>query len=95
MVNNLPSGSYVIEISSPSFVFEPIRVDITQKGKIRARKVNNLQPNVVSNMAYPLRFKARGRANYFQQREQWRLTDVLFNPMVNIDVFLNFTGNIS
>ena len=83
-INNLPSGSYVIDISSPSYVFEPTRVDITSKGKIRARKVNNLQPSSVAAVSYPLRFKARGRANYFQQREQWRITDLMFNPMVNI-----------
>eukprot|EP00918_Siedleckia_nematoides_P107310 GHVU01233992.1.p1 GENE.GHVU01233992.1~~GHVU01233992.1.p1 ORF type:complete len:106 (+),score=15.25 GHVU01233992.1:342-659(+) len=33
-------------------------------------------------MTYPLKFKARGKASYFQQREQWRITDFLMNPMV-------------
>lgn len=34
-VNDVPSGSYVVEIVSPSFRFEPVRVDITSKGKMR------------------------------------------------------------
>lgn len=82
VVNGLPSGSYVVEVSNPSYIFDAARVDITSKGKIRARKVNYLQPSQVKHLSYPLDFKERMRAKYFQQREQWRLTDFLFNPMV-------------
>ncbi|XP_074650084.1 endoplasmic reticulum membrane protein complex subunit 7-like [Tubulanus polymorphus] len=82
VVNNLPSGSYLVEVANPTYLFEASRVDITSKGKIRSRKVNNIQTSSVQTMAYPLRFKPRGKANYFQIREQWRITDLLFNPMV-------------
>lgn len=34
-VNDVPSGSYVVEVDSPTFRFEPVRVDITSKGKMR------------------------------------------------------------
>lgn len=34
-VHDVPSGSYVVEIISPSYKFEPARVDITSKGKMR------------------------------------------------------------
>lgn len=34
-VNDVPSGSYVVEIVSPSIRFDPVRVDITSKGKMR------------------------------------------------------------
>ena len=81
-VNNVPSGSYIVEVANPTYAFEPVRVDITSKGKMRARKLNNLQPSAVHQVTYPLKFKARGKANYFQQREQWRITDFLMNPMV-------------
>lgn len=63
-------------------MFEALRVDITSKGKIRARRVNFLQPNLVKTVNYPLEFRERGQPSYFQKREQWRLTDFLFNPMV-------------
>lgn len=33
-------------------------------------------------MPYPLRIQARQPTKYFRQREQWRATDVLMNPMV-------------
>mgnify|MGYP001800085928 CR=1 FL=1 len=51
-------------------------------GKLRARKLNNVQPNLVEVVEYPLIFKAAGKAPYFQKREEWRITDVLKNPMV-------------
>ena len=82
-IHNVPSGSYVVEVSNPTYVFETNRVDITSKGKIRARRLNNVQPSVVNTVSYPFKFKARGKASYFQVREQWRITDFLMNPMVS------------
>ncbi|XP_005091223.3 ER membrane protein complex subunit 7 [Aplysia californica] len=82
VVNGVPSGSYIVEIANPNALFEALRVDITSKGKMRARRVNFLQPNLVKTVSYPLEFRERGKPVYFQKREQWRLTDFLFNPMV-------------
>jgi len=78
----VPSGSYVVEVFNPTFHYEPVRVDITSKGKFRARKVNHIQPSAVSQTVYPLKFKPAHPYRYFQQREQWRVTDLLFSPMV-------------
>lgn len=86
---SVPSGSYTIDIAHPFYVFDSIRVDITSKGKIRARRLNNIQPSLVLTIPYPLKIKAKGRASYFQQREQWRITDFLFSPMV-LTMFLPF-----
>ncbi|KAL3286123.1 hypothetical protein HHI36_000636 [Cryptolaemus montrouzieri] len=81
-VHNLPSGSYIVEALNPEYSFEPVRVEINQKGKFRARKVNHIQTSLVVSVPYPLRLKALGKTRYFQQREQWRVTDFLFNPMI-------------
>ncbi|XP_033743347.1 ER membrane protein complex subunit 7-like [Pecten maximus] len=81
-INGVPSGSYVVEVSHPNFIFDAARVDITSKGKMRARRVNYLQPSLVKNIQYPLEIKERMKANYFQTREQWRFQDFLMNPMV-------------
>lgn len=35
VVHDIPSGSYVVEVISPAYRFDPIRVDITSKGKMR------------------------------------------------------------
>lgn len=83
-VNNVPAGSYVVEVMSPNNLFEPVRVEISSrtKGKIRARKVNFLQNSAVVTVSYPLKFKAKEPAPFFEKREQWKVTDMLFNPMV-------------
>lgn len=81
-VTNLPPGSYVVEISNAKYFYEPVRVDISSKGKLRARKVNYMHAGEVKQVAYPLKFKAKTQLKYFLARETWRMTDFLFNPMV-------------
>ncbi|KAL5286905.1 EMC7 family protein [Megaselia abdita] len=82
VISSVPSGSYVVEINSHDFFYEPIRVEINPRGKFRARKVNFVQPSQVIQTPYPLRCKALTRFKFFQQREQWKVTDFLFSPMV-------------
>ncbi|KAK6100977.1 hypothetical protein QQG55_2800 [Brugia pahangi] len=82
VVSGIPPGSYIIEISNIDYAFEPVRVDITSKGKIRARRLNLLQPSLVSSLPYPLRLNAVHQINYFRPREEWHLADILTNPMV-------------
>jgi len=81
VIGGVPSGSYIVSVISPLHVFEPVRVDINAKGKIRARKVNFIQPGENVPMKYPLNFETHGIPNYFQKREVYRLTDVIMNPM--------------
>lgn len=82
VIHNVPSGSYVVEIIHPDYLYEPVRVEINSKGKYRARKVNFVQTSQVIQVPYPLRMKVLSKFRYFQLREQWRVTDFLFNPMV-------------
>ncbi|XP_028397615.1 ER membrane protein complex subunit 7-like [Dendronephthya gigantea] len=83
IINDVPSGSYIVEVASPNHLFEPMRVDINAKrGKIRARKVNFLQNSAVVTQPYPLKFKTKEPANFFEKREAWKIKDFLFNPMV-------------
>lgn len=81
-IPGLSSNSYVLEISSPRNVYEPVRIDINSKGKIRTRRLNLLQPSDVQLLKYPLNFESRGYPNYFFKREQFRIMDILFSPMV-------------
>merc|ERR1712032_351321 len=48
----------------------------------RARKNNAVQPNQVTQLPYPIKAKPLGKFRYFQKREEWKVTDVLFNPML-------------
>ncbi|XP_068564519.1 endoplasmic reticulum membrane protein complex subunit 7 [Cebidichthys violaceus] len=81
-VNDVPSGSYVVEIVTPNYRFEPVRVDITSKGKMRARLVNYIKTSEVIRQPYPLQVRASGPHTYFMKRETWGWTDFLMNPMV-------------
>ncbi|XP_012527225.1 ER membrane protein complex subunit 7 [Monomorium pharaonis] len=82
IITNVPSGSYMVEVVNPNYVYEPVRVEINSKGKFRARKVNLIQTSQVIQVPYPLKMRPLAPFRYFQVREQWRLTDFLFNPMV-------------
>ena len=55
----LLTGSYMVEVASADFDFDPARVEITSKGKMRSRRVNNLGSGQPVTLAYPLRFKAK------------------------------------
>lgn len=81
-IQNLPTGSYILEVASPRNYYEPVRVDINSKGKIRARRLNLIQPSDITILRYPLMFESRGQPNYFAKREQFRILDILMSPMV-------------
>ncbi|CAL8392363.1 unnamed protein product [Gadus morhua 'NCC'] len=81
-VNDVPSGSYVVEVITPAYKFDPVRVDITSKGKMRARLVNHIKTSEVIRMPYPLQIRSPGPNIYFTKRETWGWTDFLMNPMV-------------
>lgn len=91
IISNVPSGSYVVEVVNPNYMYEPVRVEINSKGKFRARKVNFIQTSQVIQVPYPLKMRPVTPFRYFQLREQWRITDFLFNPMVcNFLALLSF-----
>ncbi|XP_034936997.1 ER membrane protein complex subunit 7 [Chelonus insularis] len=81
-ISNIPSGSYVVEVVNSNYAYEPVRVEINSKGKFRARKVNFIQTSQVIQVPYPLKLRPLTPFRYFQIREQWRVTDFLFNPMI-------------
>jgi len=69
------------------FAYEPVRVEINTKGRLRARKVNHIQTAQVVTVPYPLKMKAFAKFRYFQVREQLRVTDFLLNPMASIATY--------
>ena len=86
VITGLPSGTYLLEVLNPDYYYESVRVDINSKGKVRARKVNNVQPKKrpaePDVLHYPLQLKSLGRFKYFQAKEEWKVTDILMNPTV-------------
>ncbi|XP_039742909.1 ER membrane protein complex subunit 7-like [Pteropus medius] len=82
MINDIPSGSYVVEVISPAYRFDPDRVDITSKGNMRATYVNYINTSEVVRLPYPLQMKSSGPPSYFLKRESCCWTVFLINPMV-------------
>lgn len=80
-VNGLPPGSYVVEVTHPSYMFPSLRVDITYEGRRLARKVDHVQ-STVSPIQYPLVFREARKARFFEKRYSWNVAEILYNPMV-------------
>ena len=81
---DVPAGSYDVEVSHHNYAFPSVRVEVSSKGAIRARKLDNIRQSKSSFVVYPLRFKATGLVEYFEQRQQSDWTSNLSNPMVLI-----------
>ncbi|CAJ0578789.1 unnamed protein product, partial [Mesorhabditis spiculigera] len=79
-IDGLTNGSYIVQVENVDFLFEPIRVDISTRGNLRARKLSTIQPNSVNQLPYPLKLSAREQTRYFRKREEWRVTDFIFSP---------------
>jgi len=84
VVPNVKPGSYIVEVDNPNYLVPPVRVEISSKasGRIRARKVDFVQPNEVMLVKYPLVFKINEKTNFFDKRETWHITDIFKSPMV-------------
>ncbi|UJR32521.1 hypothetical protein I4U23_019983 [Adineta vaga] len=93
VITGISSGSYIVSVISPIYIFKSIRVDINTKGKIRAREVDFIQPDKIVPLKYPLHFEVQEHKNYFQKRESYKWTDLILNPtflviIVGVPLFL-------
>ncbi|KAH8350721.1 hypothetical protein KR084_004900, partial [Drosophila pseudotakahashii] len=86
LISGVQNGSHILQVEHPDIYFQPVKVEITVKGKYRARKVNYIQPSIINQVPYPLRLQPLVRRTYFRNREQWRIVDVILNPMVLVMV---------
>lgn len=83
VVCDVPAGTYVVEVISPYYIFDTVRVDVSSKsGKIRAREINILKVKNVAKVPYPLAFSSDGVTQFFKKRESWSILSSLKNPMV-------------
>ncbi|KAH8262895.1 hypothetical protein KR044_001714, partial [Drosophila immigrans] len=82
VVSAVPPGSHILEAYHPDIYVPPLRLDISSRGKIRARKLSHIRPKQVIKLPYPLNLKPLERRVYFRVREQWNVMDYVLNPMV-------------
>ncbi|KAH8298342.1 hypothetical protein KR018_006566, partial [Drosophila ironensis] len=83
-INGLPNGTHILEVLHPDISFLDIKLEITAKGKYRARRVSYVQPWVIDHIPSPLRLLPIARRRFFHERQQWSIVDFVLNPMVLI-----------
>ncbi|XP_017081480.2 ER membrane protein complex subunit 7 homolog [Drosophila eugracilis] len=84
LILGVPNGSHILEVEHPDIYFQPVKVEITAKGKYRARKVNYIQPSTINQVAYPLRLLPHYRKGFFRTRQEWQIIDIVLSPIVLI-----------
>ena len=92
-INRIPSGSHLVEVVSPKYTFDPVRVDITKSGRIRVREVNFTKSiKKLKISGYPLDFKVNKTAKFFEERETI-YTWIINNPqnMLQMALYLTLT----
>eukprot|EP01111_Echinosteliopsis_oligospora_P002380 TRINITY_DN1350_c0_g1_i1.p1 TRINITY_DN1350_c0_g1~~TRINITY_DN1350_c0_g1_i1.p1 ORF type:complete len:201 (-),score=44.13 TRINITY_DN1350_c0_g1_i1:4-606(-) len=76
-INDVGSGTYLLNILSVQYVFDSVKLEI-KSGKVRARTVNDTSVAI----PYPLELRAIGRPNYFQEKIPYNFAGILQNPMI-------------
>ncbi|XP_017095387.2 ER membrane protein complex subunit 7 homolog [Drosophila bipectinata] len=86
VISGVPNGSHILVVHHPDIYFSQVRIEITGKGKIRARRVSYIEPSMIHHLPYPLRLHALYRRQFFWSRQQWQFLDLILSPMVLIMV---------
>ena len=97
-INRVPSGSYLVEVVSPKYIFDPVRVDITKSGRIRVREVYFTKLiKKLKNMilGYPLHFKTNKTAKLLEERERLFTHGSLTIPKYASNGFISNTDHLS
>ena len=85
VIHNVPPGSYLVEVYSPNYEFQSLRMDISMKGNIRARHEDILNKNNITRVPYPLHFQAEKQAEFFEERKDWEVVETIReNPTVSV-----------
>ncbi|CAI2186527.1 3840_t:CDS:2, partial [Funneliformis geosporum] len=83
VIDNVPPGSYLLEVSSRKFIYPKIRVDVDPRG---VRPFVTITGSEWSNngpaLQYPLELSARSPSDYFVVREGFSITSLFANPYI-------------
>ncbi|XP_036354906.1 ER membrane protein complex subunit 7-like [Octopus sinensis] len=91
----LTPGSYIMQVTSPTYAFDSVRLDVSPRLSIRARKLNLLQLGSVELLSHkPLKLRALSKHVFFVERPRIKPKEVIFNPMVNSNFPILVFGSI-
>ncbi|KAF4742477.1 hypothetical protein FOZ63_008450, partial [Perkinsus olseni] len=75
-------GTYVLQVVNQDIEFEQFTIDVLPDNKVTAHHFDTLHSHgKISSKGLPLVISARGRIEYFTQRESFNLLHVLKSPM--------------
>ncbi|KIK71201.1 hypothetical protein GYMLUDRAFT_33341 [Collybiopsis luxurians FD-317 M1] len=89
LIPNVPSGTYLLSVISHDYLFDQLRVDVTDsnvevRSYIPGTPMNPSSPVI---LPYPIRLAARQKLNYFVPLESFDVMGMLKNPMILMMVF--------
>ncbi|RIA98685.1 hypothetical protein C1645_748935 [Glomus cerebriforme] len=94
VIDDVPQGSYLLEISSKKFIYPKIRVDVDSEGiKPFVTITGSEWSNTGPSLQYPLELPARSTSEYFMVRDGFSITSLFANPyiiMMGFSVLLLF-----
>lgn len=82
-LQNIPPGTYTLNIENMYYTFERIRIDIS-KESIQATSSNlgTDWKQMGSSIAYPLLLEAKSKIEYFEKRDGFNVWKFISNPMI-------------
>ncbi|KEY69664.1 hypothetical protein S7711_03148 [Stachybotrys chartarum IBT 7711] len=95
--NNVPQGSYLVEVHCPTHSFLPLRVDVGADGAVSAWETfrgndwNNKGETVQirdGGSAKGIDLRVKGAKNYFAERPKFSVLSILKNPMILMGIVM-------
>ncbi|ORX50968.1 hypothetical protein DM01DRAFT_1408949 [Hesseltinella vesiculosa] len=79
----VPPGSYLLEVNSIDFIFSKLRVDVKEDGQVNGAYAGNGigWDNTGYSVPYPFTFRARAHAEYFTEKQAFNMLAMFKNPM--------------
>ncbi|GBB91874.1 hypothetical protein RclHR1_01930016 [Rhizophagus clarus] len=94
VIEDVPQGSYLLEISSKKFIYPKIRVDVDSEGvRPFVTIIGSEWSNTGPSLQYPLELPARSASEYFMVRDGFSIASLFANPyiiMMGFSVLLLF-----
>lgn len=94
VIDDVPQGSYLLEISSKKFIYPKIRVDVDSEGvRPFVTIIGSEWSNTGPSLQYPLELSARSTSEYFMVRDGFSIASLFANPyiiMMGFSVLLLF-----
>ncbi|KAF9068040.1 hypothetical protein BDP27DRAFT_1422278 [Rhodocollybia butyracea] len=93
IIPNVPSGTYLLSVISHDYLFDQLRIDVTESEETPTVEARPYIPGTPMNppstvlLTYPLKLSARQKFDYFVPRESFNIMGMLKSPMILMMIF--------